>query len=169
MRRKGSTAPSSFQGLSRVAIPRAFVFIKRADEQAEKREIKWMRRRRMNRAEARMENGSPVRDVGSVVFGVHQKAPLFIFAPPHPLIWRPPRQPLDAHSPPQCPTPHHVHTASVLRSLACLLFFNCRPSLDTPSHDELFLPHFFSLFLFMLCSPFTHLLPLSFSCWSFLF
>lgn len=46
------------------------------------------------------------------------------------------------------PTPlHRAPALYILHPCACLLFFNRRPSLDTRSHDDLFLPLFFFFFL----------------------
>lgn len=79
-----------------------------------------------------------------------------------------PRQPFDTRSPPQCPPPTTTTsfqpcTYCISAAKLCLrIFFNRRLSLDTWSHDKLFLPLFFFLLL-MLCSLFMH-----FACFIFL-
>lgn len=106
-----------------VATPRDFVFIKRADEQAGKEGDQMDEEEEDGESgggDGKRLPGSSACDVGSVVFGVHQKTPLFIFAPPHPLIWRPPRQPLDAHSPPTVPNPPPC-TYRISATKPCLL------------------------------------------------
>ena len=119
-------------------------------EQIRRRETRRIKRvrRRMERAEVAtvMKNGSPVPQWGRpACFSRHRPSPRK--APPlhhsgWPKRWHRPRQPLD---PPQTNSVHPC-TYCIGAAKLCLLtffFFNCRLSLDSRSHDQLFFTSFF--------------------------